>query len=498
MLTQHMTHRIVIFITLSLITTVGLLKSYMVLGGDQSLFVVIAQLLDAGKILYKDLFDYKQPGIFLFYLAAGKMIGWSDFDIHLFELGYWLLFTVILMYSLKDYPIFRANYFHALLPLFIVGVYYCNATFFHLTQLEALINFPLFLIIWLLDRVYKTEQHVFTTYFAIGLLIGIVILCKLVFAPIIFAFLVIHFIFTIKYKSFIHIIKKQLFPLISGFMLPILVFVGYITYFQIEHLVVDIFFKIPAIVIGLTDQINPNRLYLSIAWFGRKMILLVLLAAIGVWITPRKELHFFAMIIAWGAVGLFVILMQKTSWWSYHFQLLYVPIGLFAAMGLDFVIYHTLQAINSRKSVVTGLIVVSFVAMAFNNQYAALKQSMLSVNFTKLDSFDYARDDAANIISMIKPEDSIFICGNPRMYVLTSHLPELSTNGWILEYYLDFQWEDFHTEFRAKPPTYLFVKNDYDRLIESKSEKLWQLIMTEYQEIETVENGKWYKKLSPL
>ncbi|HLP80749.1 MAG TPA: hypothetical protein VK141_02005, partial [Nitrosomonas sp.] len=213
-----MTHRIVIFITLSLITTVGLLKSFMVLGGDQSLFVVIAQLLDTGKILYKDLFDYKQPGIFLFYLAAGKMIGWSDVDIHLFELGYWLLFTVILMYSLKDYPIFRANYFHALLPLFIVGVYYCNATFFHLTQLEALINFPLFLIVWLLDRVYKTEQHAFITYFAIGFLIGIVILCKLVFAPIIFAFLVIHFIFTIKYKSFIHIIKKQLFPLISGFM----------------------------------------------------------------------------------------------------------------------------------------------------------------------------------------------------------------------------------------------------------------------------------------
>lgn len=498
MITQHMTNRLVIFITLSLITTVGLLKSLTVLGGDQSLFVVIAQLLDAGKILYKDLFDYKQPGIFMFYLVAGKMIGWSDIEIHLFELGYWLLFSVILIYSLKDYHFFRANYFHALLPLFIVGVYYCNATFFHLTQLEALINFPLFLIVWLLDRVYKTEQHVFITYLAIGFLIGIVILSKLVFAPIIFSFLVIHFIFTIKYKSFIHIIKKQLPPMIVGFMLPLSVFIGYIVHYQIEHLVVDIFFKIPASVIGLTDQIDPSRLYSSVSWFGKRMALLALLAAIGVLITPRKELHFFGMIISWGVVGLFVILMQKTSWWSYHFQLLYVPIGLFAALGLDFVIYHTLQAINFRTPAVTGFIVISFVAMAFNNQYAALKQGMLSTNYTKLDSFDYARDDAANIIPMIKPEDSIFICGNPRMYVLTSHLPELSTNGWILEYYLDFQWEDFYTEFRNKPPTYLFVKNDYDRLIESKSEKLWQVILTEYREIDTVENGKWYKKLSSL
>ena len=93
-----MTNRLAIFITLSLITTVGLLKSLTVLGGDQSLFVVIAQLLDAGKILYKDLFDYKQPGVYLFYLAAGKLIGWGDIEIHLFELGYWLLFTVILIY----------------------------------------------------------------------------------------------------------------------------------------------------------------------------------------------------------------------------------------------------------------------------------------------------------------------------------------------------------------------------------------------------------------
>lgn len=498
MLTQHMTNRLAIFITLSLITTVGLLKSLTVLGGDQSLFVVIAQLLDAGKILYKDLFDYKQPGVYLFYLAAGKLIGWGDIEIHLFELGYWLLFTVILIYSLKDYQFFRANYFHALLPLFIVGVYYCNATFFHLTQLEALINFPLFLIVWLLDRVYKTEQHVFVTYLTIGFLIGIVILCKLVFAPIIFSFLVIHFTFTIKYKSFIHIIKKQLPPLMLGFMLPVSVFIGYIVHFQIEHLIVDIFFKIPASVIGLTDQINPNRLYLSIAWFGRKMVLLALLATIGVFITPKKELHFFGMIIAWGIVGLWVILMQKTSWWSYHFQLLYVPIGFFAAVGLDFVLYHVLLAINLRKPLVTSVVVVAFLAMAFDNQYAALRQGIASTNYTKLDSFDYAKDDATNIIPIIKPEDSIFICGNPRMYVLTSHLPELSTNGWILEYYLDFQWENFYREFRQKPPTYLFVKNDYDRLIETKSEQLWKLILDEYQEIDTVENGKWYKKISSL
>ncbi len=118
-----------------------------------------------------------------------------------------------------------------------------------------------------------------------------------------------------------------------------------------------------------------------------------------------------------------------------------------------------------------------------------------SQNNTRLYSFDYARDDAAKIVQVIKKEDSIFICGNPRMYVLSSHLPELSTNGWILEYYLDYQWDEFYNEFKNKPPTYLFVKNDYDKLIESKHVKLWELMMKEYSEFDSVENGKWYKRI---
>lgn len=71
-------------IVLSIIAIVGSIKSFTVLGGDQSLFTVIAQMFDAGKVLYQDLFDYKQPGIFMFYYLAGKTLGWSDIAIHYF------------------------------------------------------------------------------------------------------------------------------------------------------------------------------------------------------------------------------------------------------------------------------------------------------------------------------------------------------------------------------------------------------------------------------
>ena len=174
------------------------------------------------------------------------------------------------------------------------------------------------------------------------------------------------------------------------------------------------------------------------------MVLLVLLAAIAVFLIPKKEFHFFGLLLAWGILGSVVILMQKTSWWSYQFQLLYVPIGLLAALGLDFVLYHLLRITNPKRQFITNLLVVTVVVLAFNNQLNSLKQGIISSNYTKLYNFDYAKDDAAKIMKVIKPEETIFICGNPRMYVLTSNLPELSTNGWILEYYLDYQWEAFY------------------------------------------------------
>ncbi len=349
--------------------------------------------------------------------------------------------------------------------------------------MEALINFPLFLIVWLLDRAYKTENRLFVTYLAIGILIGIVLLSKLVFSPIIFSFILIHFIFSLKSKNLKYIIIKQIFPLIIGFAIPVSIFLSYVFIHHIENLVLDIYFKIPTSVIGLEDQIDLNRLLSSIKWFIKKMAVLLLLAVIGVFLISRKESHFFSLILAWGVIGFLVILMQKTSWWSYHFQLLYVPIGLFAVMGFDFILHYFLLNIKPKTQLIKGFLIATLVSFVFFNQLNTLWKSITSQNLLKLNSYDYAKNDSENIVKVIKQEDTIFICGNPRMYLLTSHLPELSTNGWILEYYLDYQWEEFYYEFKNKPPTYLFVTNDYDELIQSKNKN-----RPDYREVQTTAN----------
>lgn len=494
MIYREIKNRIAMIIVLSIIAIVGSIKSFTVLGGDQSLFTVIAQMFDAGKILYKDLFDFKQPGIFIFYFFAGKTLGWSDAGIHYFELGYWLLFSLILYFSIKQYSLFYKNELSSsLFPLFVVGVYYCNATTFQLTQLEALINVPLYLIVWLLDRAYKGENNLLITYFLIGLLMSIVVLCKLIYSPIIFTFMLIHFIFCLKNKGLKYILVKQLPPIIIGFAIPITIFLNYIFTHHIENLVTDIFFKIPTQVLGLGDQVQPERLWSSIKWFGKLMIIYLILAAIGVFLIPKKESHFFSMIIAWAITGFLVIVMQKTSWWSYHFQLLYVPIALFSVLALDYLIYHLLVYVGLNNSFKRIPIILVILALVIHNQFTSLQASLFSENYARLLGYDYAKNHVLSVLNILKKEDTIYVCGNPRKYLITSRLPELSTNGWILEYQLDYQWENFYQEFQNKPPTYLFISKEYENLIPMKQPKLWSFITARYNQLSLEETGVWYK-----
>jgi hypothetical protein len=45
--------------------------------------------------------DVKQPGIYAFYLAGGGLVGYSEVALHLFELGTFLAFAVVLATTLR-------------------------------------------------------------------------------------------------------------------------------------------------------------------------------------------------------------------------------------------------------------------------------------------------------------------------------------------------------------------------------------------------------------
>ena len=65
-------------VALTFVIALGLSKLAYPLMGDQALFLLGGRTIDGGGILYRDFWDIKPPGIFLFYFIAGKLFGFSE------------------------------------------------------------------------------------------------------------------------------------------------------------------------------------------------------------------------------------------------------------------------------------------------------------------------------------------------------------------------------------------------------------------------------------
>jgi hypothetical protein len=68
---------------------------------DQGLFTLYGRELTHRAVLYRDVFDVKQPGIFVFYAIGGRLFGLTEVGIHLFELAYWLAISVFALVALR-------------------------------------------------------------------------------------------------------------------------------------------------------------------------------------------------------------------------------------------------------------------------------------------------------------------------------------------------------------------------------------------------------------
>lgn len=82
--------------------TLGIANLPRALAGDQALFVIFSRELQQGTVLYRDLWDAKQPGIFAFYWLSSSLFGSDEVGVHLGELVVLLALTLVLQRTLPD------------------------------------------------------------------------------------------------------------------------------------------------------------------------------------------------------------------------------------------------------------------------------------------------------------------------------------------------------------------------------------------------------------
>jgi hypothetical protein len=299
---------------------------------DQALLTIEARQLTHGAVLYRDLFDIKQPGIFVFYAVGGQLFGFTEVGIHLFELIYWLAFSVFALVALRPY--FTTAWAAPLVPVFTVVVYYLHAGLFDLTQIEILVAFPILVAWWLIDRADPGTRMGLRRYAAAGLAAAVVVLLKHLYILIILAFLGYATRRALQRHVLIADVRRCLGAFVITLVVPLLVVVAYFAAHGQLGRIWWVYFEFTP-----NSQLNGSKSLSDLKWGARRFMIghapFLNLAVVGCVHAFRQRLRpqwdLLAGMLLWGAFGSLAVVVQ--GWWDYKWLLFTVPLGILATFG---------------------------------------------------------------------------------------------------------------------------------------------------------------------
>jgi len=445
---------------------------------DQAMFTLGARVMDHGGFLYRDFWEQKQPAIYLFYWVVGHLFGYGEHGVHLFELLWWTGFAAVLLATLRRE--FENAWVSRLAPLFTVGVYYASVTQWHLTQVEGLVALPLWLSLIAAARSGKDGAPPAARLFLSGVAGGVVLLFKLAFLPIVAAFWLVALVRVARARGAGGVPVAAAAAAGGAALAPAAVVAFFAAHGQLGALWNATFVE-PARLLGAIHGMRLGTLLEGLSWAGFHFGPLLGLAALGLgpWRARAKD-ALVADLLLWIVLGAGVVLIQRFSWWQYHWLLLLAPLGVLALAGVD--LLWTTFARGARR----GPAVALALGLLFSGHLLALagKGVMLArtgfastparrVAFQRAVSplYDaFHRDlDAPLEAARAAPagheaQPMLFVVGNPLYYHVLACTPPLSDAvGLLFETLSREQWTALASRVARTGPQFILVESYYDR-----------------------------------
>jgi hypothetical protein len=471
---------------------------------DQASFTTGSSMIHRGAVMYVDFWDIKQPGIYLFYLLGGSLFGFTERGMHVLELGYWLTFSIVLMWTLRNR--FSHAWIVAALPLLTVGVYYSVAGPWALGQVESLIAFPLYLSLWCAVEYVESSKRRDGLLFVSGLAASVALLLKLMFLPIVVVFWAIAFIALrqsaepLDARSFV----RAAGAVFSGVALPIIVLLLYFAYAHALRELLLTWFVTPVHIATHGTMQDPHALLAIFRWLALYVSPLAVLSIIG---APRwmKSTHNTLPIglVAWIVVGLLVAFSQTRSWGQYHFVVIIMPLGILSAYGLEALVEGLRnQRISPRLAPV---VVVVLLGVLF---CMPLRQLATKIHLLQKDGFAQSSDTQRAFFEAERPEyrqiressaflndpssrpGPVFLIGGSLRYYLTGRQPATPIFG--LPSFLIDRWADEVVGLERVRPPYAYIANGYINDIQTRAPKILQFIHRNYRVVNSDNVGTWY------
>lgn len=513
---------------LLVVLALGLVNLYYPFGADQAVFFYGAQEMDRGARLYLEYWDNKQPGLYYFYLFAGRLFGFTEQGIHLLELIWMLAFSAVMMIILR--PCLQMPWLSAVAPAATVGIYYATSSEYELTQLEMMVAFPLLLTAFCAVRAIEVTREgpapakVAMLFFIGGLCAGFATVFKLLLAPIAVVFWLVAAVYLLRARQIglPGLVLQGALPTAIGVALPL---AAVVFWFWREGTLQEMLwtaFTYPPEALTTSPPASRTRLLSSTAFFAENTLpwLLFACVAAATWLARAgrgKNGPFVAMMLAWFLVagGLFII--QRFSWWEYHMLLLFTPFGLLAVFGIDTVASYLARFVDfgaaARRSwyshpVLPAMLAAALIAIPVT---ASLTNPLLKKARPMLIGFQMMRDgvreyhwdvsedykrlwEGTRFLTMPEARPGpIYSFGSALVYKFTDRKSAHETAGSAWEFYLPSQTRDILATLDEKEVPYVLVDRNDTKLFRLRPE-IVAYLNRNYMRMAKHESGIWFER----
>ncbi|MBU3935219.1 hypothetical protein KJ909_00945 [Patescibacteria group bacterium] len=418
--------------------------------GDEGIYLTLGQALRKGLVFYRDIHDNKPPMLYLLAALAGSF---TRFRVLLF---FWASLTIFIFYELCL----------LLFPKNKKAIVVATTTFAILTSIHTfegnVANAENFMLLPILTGFYlflknNSRKISWSVWLLIGYLFSFATLFKV---PAAFDFAALFILAVLISKS--HTILKNLFLLITGFLLPIsltLIYYAAKGSFQ-QYLTAAFLQNIPYLSSWSLDK--PQTVGLPLAFIGRGSSVLAVIALLFIY---RKNISTqIQLIVLWFSFALFASLLSSRPYPHYLLQV--IP-ALSLSFGLLF--------FKGKQKIIPIILSVSLIAVFlifkfwhypnlsyYQNFYQhLLKMKTKEEYFADFGSHTMAIYQIAEYLrTHTQPDEKIFIWGNqPSIYALANRLP---VGRYTVAYHIqDFDgFEETINLLSENPPRYIITEKN--------------------------------------
>jgi hypothetical protein len=490
--------------------------------GDQSLFVIGAQELSAGFGYYRDFWDIKQPGIYWFYQLGGLLdgpLGSPGLGARVLESLLAIVAGVLVLVVTGGWDLRRSVRLAA--PTLVLGPYLVWSFLAGVGQIEGLMNVVLLAVMaasWpARDRTLRPGW----AWALAGAGCGVTAVLKTLYLPL--PLLLLTGAAIASHRVNARACWRRLGLAALGALVPVLATVAYLVGHGVFALALYTTFALPAQIAA-----NPNTHALGAFAELERAIKntlcltgpLALVGMLGAWrrATATRDLALAAVAI----VGAALALPQLFT--PYRLLILATPIGLLAVSGLESVLRQLQARVGdvhgpaglgetrrpARAWAVRSVAAVVLVALAL----PPLRQpAHLLAGGSHSWGLDVAArtarsgeevptpaERAAAVVSgRVRPQEQIYVIGDPTVMLLLGARQGVEVTGWSLEMLPSSVWAELTRELNRSRPRLVYVEDVYRQLIaRSGSEgQALQGVFDRYDVVSDTADGIWYETSQP-